>query len=184
MNEFHKLHKNVQAAISEFGSTYTVHDHRKFSSEIRSPYDFAAVLGYPIQRVTKTLFLRGHGAQSHAMVVCSMDRRLDFASAASAVGVKRVEVAPEGDLEVITGYPRNGVSPLGLAEDIPVIVDEPLLDYPTVLVGGGATAVEIELTPADLIRISGATVKRITTLADSTWGRAGSKLDNNYWLLQ
>jgi Cys-tRNA(Pro)/Cys-tRNA(Cys) deacylase len=42
-------------------------------------------------------------------------------------------------------------------------VDRPLLDYPTVLIGGGATAIEIELSPADLVRISGATVESITS---------------------
>ena len=43
------------------------------------------------------------------------------------------------------------------------MVDRPLLDYPSILVGGGAAAVEIEIAPADLVRISGAAVTSITS---------------------
>jgi Cys-tRNA(Pro)/Cys-tRNA(Cys) deacylase len=91
-----------------------------------------------------------------------VDRRLNFKATASAIGTNRVEAASPEDLQARRGYPRNGVSPLGLAEDITVVVDRLLLDYPTVLIGGGATGIEIELSPADLIRISAATVGSIT----------------------
>jgi Cys-tRNA(Pro)/Cys-tRNA(Cys) deacylase len=157
------LHQNVQAAVSKLETEYKIHDHGELSSEIRSPDDFAAALGYPIQRITKTLFLRSHDGQAYAAAVCSIDRRLNFRSTAQAIGAKRVEVASSKDLQVKTGYSRNGVSPLGLAEDITVVVDRLLFDYPTVLIGGGATKIEIELSPSDLVLISGATVERITT---------------------
>jgi Cys-tRNA(Pro)/Cys-tRNA(Cys) deacylase len=156
------LHKNVQDAISKFEFEYKIHDHSNLSSEIRNPNDFAAALGYSIQRITKTLFLRSHDGQTYAAAVCSMDRRLNFKSTASAIGTKRVEAASSEDLQVKTGYPRNGVSPLGLAQDITVVVDRLLFDYPTVLIGGGAAAIEIEVSPSDLVRISGATVESIT----------------------
>jgi Cys-tRNA(Pro)/Cys-tRNA(Cys) deacylase len=162
MSDIHKLHENVQAAVGALGTGYKIHDHGELSVEIRSPQDFADALGYPIQRITKTLFLRSRDGQAHAVAVCSMDRRLNFQSIADALGVKRAEAAPLDDLQAKTGYPRNGVSPLGLAGDITVLVDELLLGYPTVLIGGGAAAIEIELTPADLVRVSGATVRSIT----------------------
>jgi Cys-tRNA(Pro)/Cys-tRNA(Cys) deacylase len=158
-----KPHKNVVDAISRFPTEYKIHDHSKLSSEIRNPNDFAAALGYPIQRITKTLFLRSHDGQSYVAAVCSMDRRLNFRSIANAIGTTRVEVASSEYLQIETGYPRNGVSPLGLAEDITVVVDRLLFDYPTVLVGGGTIAIEIELSPSDLVRISRATVESITT---------------------
>lgn len=163
MSDFDKLHKNVQDAIGTLKIEYKIHDHANFPTAIRNPDDFAAALGYPIQRITKTLFLRSRDERAYAVAVCSIDRRLNFTSTAAALGTKQVEVASADDLLLKTGYPKNGVSPLGLAEDIPVLVDGLLSDYPTVLIGGGATAIEIELSPSDLVRISGATVKSITT---------------------
>ena len=163
MDDFNSLHKNVQAAISGLEAGCKIHDHNKFSSQIKSPQDFATALGYQIGRITKTLFLRTRDGRTYGVAVCSIDLRLDFKLAAEALGVKRIEAASPEDLKAKTGYPRNGVSPLGLAEDIAVVVDRPLLDYPTVLVGGGATAIEIEVAPADLIDISRATVQSITS---------------------
>lgn len=154
----------MRDAISKLRrSEYKIYDHSKASSEIRKPDDFAAVLGYPIQRITKTLFLRSHDGQTYVAAVCSIDRRVNPKSIAEAVGAKRMEMAPAEDLQAKTGYRRSGVSPLGLAEDIAVVVDRLLLGYPTVLVGGGAAKIEIELSPADLVLISGAKVESITT---------------------
>lgn len=162
MSEFNRLHANVQAALVGARAEYRVHDHRKFSTEIKSPQDFAAALGYPIQRITKTLLLCSQDRQVYAAAVCSVDRRLDLKSTADAIGVKRIEVASPEDLRKRTDYPRNGVSPLGLADNIMVVADRLLFNYPTVLIGGGAAAIEIELSPSDLTLISGASLKSIT----------------------
>jgi Cys-tRNA(Pro)/Cys-tRNA(Cys) deacylase len=163
MDESNSLHKNVQAAISGLGVDCRIYDHNKISPRIKSPQDFADALKYPIGRVTKTLFLRGHDGQTYGVAVCSIDRRLNFKLAAEALRVNRIETASAEDLKAKTGYPKNGVSPLGLAEGIAVVVDRPLLDYPTILVGGGAAAIEIEITPAALVAISRATVQCITS---------------------
>jgi Cys-tRNA(Pro)/Cys-tRNA(Cys) deacylase len=162
MDELHKLHKNVRDAISRSQADYKIHDHGDFSSRIETPQDFAAALGYPIQRITKTLFLRSQDRRVYAAGVCSIDNRLDFKSIAKIVGLNHIEVASAEDLGTETGYPVNGVSPLGLADNITVVIDRLLLDYPTVLVGGGAIAIEIELTPSDLMHLSRATADSIT----------------------
>jgi Cys-tRNA(Pro)/Cys-tRNA(Cys) deacylase len=164
MSNPQKLHKNVEAAIKNLETEYKIRDHSDYSVEIKSPRDFAEALGCPIECITKTLFLCSRDRHSYTVAVCSVDRRLDFKSVANAIGAKRVEVASSEDLQVKTGYPRNGVSPLGLAGDIAVVVDRLLLDYETILIGGGAAAVEIELSPWDLVRISGATVESITNV--------------------
>ena len=163
MSETQKLHRNVEAAIRNLEAEFKIRDHGDYSVEIKNPRDFAEALGCPIECITKTLFLCSRDRESYAVAVCSVDRRLDLKSVANAIGAKRVEVASPEDLQVKTGYPRNGVSPLGLARDIVVVVDRLLLDCETILIGGGAAAIEIELAPRDLVRISGATVETITS---------------------
>jgi Cys-tRNA(Pro)/Cys-tRNA(Cys) deacylase len=157
-----KLHKSVQDALTGPEVEYKVHDHGDLLSEISSPADFAAALGYPVQRIARTLFLRSHDRQAYAVAVWSADRRLNFKAAASAAGLKRVEAASPEELQAKTGYPRNGVSPLGLTGGTAVVVDSSLLGYETILIGGGVTAIEVELAPADLIRVTGATVADIS----------------------
>ena len=51
------------------------------------------------------------------------------------------------------GVSPKGVSPLGLGQ-IPLIVDESLFSHGTMLVGGGAIGVDIELDPRDLARVT------------------------------
>ena len=93
MNDLDKLHKNVQGATSRLGTGYKIHSHGKLPSENESPHDFAVALGYPVQRITKTLFLCSYGLQVTAAAVCSVGRRLNFKSVSSAIGVNRIEVA-------------------------------------------------------------------------------------------
>jgi Cys-tRNA(Pro)/Cys-tRNA(Cys) deacylase len=162
MDQIEKLHENVSAAIRGVGAEWKVFDHRDLAAEIRTPDDFASALGYPVERIAKTLFLCSPDRQVYAAAVCSISRRLDFKSTAEAIGVSKVKVASVEDLAARTGYPQHGVSPLGLADGISVVVDRLLLDYPSVLIGGGAAAVEVEIAPADLVRISGAAVASIT----------------------
>jgi Cys-tRNA(Pro)/Cys-tRNA(Cys) deacylase len=162
MENLQKLHKNVQAALRSLEGKYKIHDHRDFETKIKNPSDFATVLRYHVQRITKTVFLCSNDGR-YSAAVCSADKRLDLETIAGALGTNRVQVASPEDLRVRTGYPRNGVSPLGLNGDIVVIMDGLLFEYSTVLVGGGATAIEVELSPADLARVSGATVQGITT---------------------
>lgn len=162
MNDSHKLHTRVRDALAPLDGGYTVYDHGAMPAEVKSPYDFAAALGYPAQQITKTLFLTSRDAAVYVAAVCSVDRRLDFNAVARAVGVKHTEVASADDLQAKTDYPRNGVSPLGLTADIAVVVDTSVLGFATVLIGGGAAAIEVELDPSDLVHLSRATVKNIT----------------------
>jgi Cys-tRNA(Pro)/Cys-tRNA(Cys) deacylase len=112
MDQMEKLHENVYAAIRGLEAECKDYDHRELATEIRTPADFAAALGYPVERIAKTLFLCSPDRQVYAAAVCSVSRRVDFKSAAGAIGLRRVEVASAEDLRVETGYPRNGVSPL------------------------------------------------------------------------
>lgn len=125
-------------------------------SAIETPADFAAALGYPLGRIMKTLVCRSRSNDTHVAIVCPMDARVDFKRIAQQLDCGRLETASTAELESITGYPRGGVSPLGLDDRIPVVVERRVLDYETVLIGGGAAGIELEIAPEDLIRITGA----------------------------
>lgn len=97
-----------------------------------------------------------------ALVVASMGSKVQFRSLAAQLGVKRVEVASSDELSAVTGYPRNGVSPFGVA-GVKVFVDSGLLRFPTILVGAGAIGVELEMAPADLVSVTHATSFALTS---------------------
>jgi len=50
----------------------------------------------------------------------------------------------------------GGISPLGQRRRPPTVVDESALGWPTVLVSAGRRGLDVELAPADLVRLTGA----------------------------
>jgi Cys-tRNA(Pro)/Cys-tRNA(Cys) deacylase len=62
------------------------------------------------------------------------------------------EVATEEELSRLTGFPKYGVSPIGLGE-ISVIMENSLLFFETILIGAGQEALEIEISPRYLAQL-------------------------------
>lgn len=149
------MHERVAAALDASGCAYTVRYHSDIMTPIKSPAEFAAALGLTQDRITKTLFLSERSAERrHILLCCPSTARVDFRAVSAASGYGRVEVANPDELNAVLGYPRNGVSPLGVPSAIPVLVDDSLLLHPSVLIGAGEVEVEIELVPDDLVKVA------------------------------
>lgn len=157
-----QVHPRVASALGDRIGEVVIHDHSSFPTEIRGPDDFSNAIGIPLGRVTKSLFLRRRDG-GYAVAVAGVDRRIDFKTVAAALGVPRVEVASPAELEAELGYPRNGVSPLGIPAEVPIVVDAQLLEAATITVGGGAAGIEVELPPATLQSLVGPLVAEICT---------------------
>ena len=155
------MHPRVQQALLAGGATYQVRKHADCPQPIRSPQDFAACLGYDLARITKTLFCRSKARDQYALVVASMSVKIDFPAVARLLACPRVEVADKADLKSRLGYPPQGVSPLGVS-DYSIFVDEGLMQFPTILVGGGTTGIEIELAPDTLVALCAGQVKPLS----------------------
>ena len=74
---------------------------------------------------------------------------------------KRTRMADVRAAERATGYVAGGISPLGQRRALPTVVDESALAFDTIHVSAGRRGLEIELSPADLVRLTGARVQRI-----------------------
>lgn len=151
------MNPRVRKVLDESGVAYRVHFHREMPSDIRTPQDFADALGYEAARVTKTLLLRAADEETFFVALLSWNKRLDMKRLAAALGASRLRMADDEELARRLGYPRHGVTPLG-AEGLRVLVDEGLMAFPTILVGAGEVAVEVELSPQALRDITGAEV--------------------------
>jgi Cys-tRNA(Pro)/Cys-tRNA(Cys) deacylase len=154
------VHANVARVLAGGNIPFRVLRHAEFPEPISSPADFARQLGYDLARITKTLLVRSTDGSRFALVVAPMGFRIDFHTLATIIAVKKVQVASPPELQMRTGYPRNGVSPLGV-EGADVLLDDSLFQFETILIGSGETAVEIEIAPRDLLSLTGAVSQRI-----------------------
>jgi Cys-tRNA(Pro)/Cys-tRNA(Cys) deacylase len=154
------IHPKVEERLKQHDETFKVREHTAFGVPIKSPADFARALGYPIERIAKSVLLRGQSSQEFVLAVCSVSKKFDLAIIAKLFHTVRLELATAGELLEKTDYPPTGVSPIGV-DPIPVVVDQGLLAYETILIGGGVVGVEIEIAPRGVIACSKAIVGTI-----------------------
>ena len=114
----------------------------------------AEALGLPAGRLFKTIVASADGRL--AVYVVPADRQLDLRAAG-----KRVTLADQTAAERATGYVIGGISPLGQRKQLPTTLDESALAWETILVSAGRRGLQIELAPADLVALTGATVAAI-----------------------
>lgn len=118
-----------------------------------------AALGADARQVFKTLVTRVDGTLTVAVVPVSST--LDLKALAAAAGGRRAVMAEPADAERATGYVRGGISPLGQRTRLPTVVDASALGFGTVLVSAGRRGLQVELPPAELVRLTAATTAAI-----------------------
>ena len=141
----------VQAA-NRAGIVYQLHEYEGVEvGDGDYAVAVAAALGLPAGRLFKTLIVDADG--SLRAYVLPADRQLDLRS----VG-KRAALADKAAAERATGYVVGGISPLGQRRRLATTVDSSALAWETILVSAGRRGLQLELAPADLIRLTGAMV--------------------------
>lgn len=111
-----------------------------------------AALGLDASRVFKTIVVSVDDRLTLAVVPA--DAEVDLKATADALGGRRAVVAAPADAERATGYVLGGISPLGTRRALPTVIDASAGDWPTIHVSAGRRGVELELAPADLVRLT------------------------------
>ncbi|MCP2194808.1 aminoacyl-tRNA deacylase [Williamsia deligens] len=156
------------AALEAAGIAFAVHRYRPVMSG-RSFGDDAVDhmtrdIGVDEEQVLKTLVVSapGAGRTGLAVAVLAVPRRMAPKAVGAALGVPRVDMAEAAVVTRSTGYVLGGVSPIGQRRALPTVLDETATLFPTVLCSGGRRGLEIELSPADLVAVTGAVVADIS----------------------
>lgn len=120
----------------------------------------AAALGVAPERIFKTLIAAVDGRLACAVVPVA--GRLDLKAFAAAAGGKRAELAERAAAARATGYVVGGISPLGQRSRLPVVVDASAEGFRSIYVSAGKRGLQVQLAPADLVRLTGARTAAIT----------------------
>jgi Cys-tRNA(Pro)/Cys-tRNA(Cys) deacylase len=130
------------------------HDARGHERGVSYGMEAASALGADPRQVFKTLIADVDGTLTVAVV--PVGASLDLKALAAAAGGKRAAMADPAEAERATGYVVGGISPLGQRRRLPTVIDASALEVPSLLVSAGRRGVDVELAPADLVRLTGA----------------------------
>lgn len=150
-------------ALELAGLAYVRHTYRHDPAARSFGLEAAQALGLDAARVFKTLLVdRGgpspaskSGGERLAVAIVPVSGRLDLKAAAAALGCKAVVMARPVAAERSTGYVVGGISPIGQKRSLPTLLDASACTFTTVFVSGGRRGFDLELTPSDLLAVTG-----------------------------
>lgn len=149
------------AALTAAGVPFVLHPYTHDPSAASYGAEAAEALGIDPSRVFKTLMVEVEGKLAVGIVPVS--GTLDLKAFAAAMGAKKASMADPAAAQRRTGYVLGGISPLGQRQPSPTVLDASALTLDTLLVSGGKRGLDIELAPADLIRLTGAVTAPISS---------------------
>ena len=147
------------AALARAKIPFEVHTYDHDPAAGSFGLEAAAALGLDPERVFKTLLTSVDGRLVVGIVPVS--GQLDLKAVAAAVGGKRATMADPTDAERVTGYVVGGISPIGQKRALPTVLDESASAHPTVFVSGGRRGMDLEISTADLVAVTRATLAAI-----------------------
>ncbi|MGN5235628.1 MULTISPECIES: Cys-tRNA(Pro) deacylase [unclassified Rhodococcus (in: high G+C Gram-positive bacteria)] len=119
-------------------------------------------LGVVPAQIFKTLVI-SLSDSSLAVAVIPVPDMLSLKAAAGALGGGKAVLAERTAAERATGYVLGGISPLGQRKRLRTVVDASAAQWERVLCSAGRRGLEIELAPAELIRLTDAVVAPVTS---------------------
>lgn len=132
----------------------------RFPATTRTAQDAAHQIGCSVAEIVKSLVFHADGTA--AVVLCSGAARVDEAKLRAVLGASGIRRATADEAKSATGYAIGGVPPFAHATDLRVVVDRGLLAFTTVWAAAGLPDAVFPIAPADLVRLSAATLADVT----------------------
>ena len=109
----------------------------------------AQATGFSLAQTIKTLVV-DLGGNAYGLALMPGDRRLSVKKLARAMGVKKAVLADGPVAERLTGYHVGGISPFGIRQRLPVIMEKSLMAHHQVMINGGRRGVLLRMAPGDI----------------------------------
>lgn len=156
--------QKVQDALESFGLSNPVIE---LPQSTRTAIEAAQAIGCQVAQIVKSLVFKGQRTGRPILVLASGINRVDE-TALSALASEPVEKANADYVRQHTGFSIGGVPPLGHIEKMDIFIDEDLLTHEEIWAAAGHPRAVFQITPAELIRITGGRVACIKWAAHSS----------------
>ena len=151
--------QKVQDALAAlgFGACRVV----ELPDSTRTSVEAAAAIGCAVAQIAKTLVFKGGRSGDPILVIASGTNRVNTQKLAEMIG-EPVEKPDADYVRARTGFVIGGVPPVGHSEPLATFIDQDLRQYATIWAAAGTPRAVFELTPDDLIQMTGGRVVLVT----------------------
>jgi prolyl-tRNA editing enzyme YbaK/EbsC (Cys-tRNA(Pro) deacylase) len=132
----------------------------QLAATTRTAPDAARAIGCRVEQICKSLVFRAKSSERPLLVIASGVNRMDLAKVSGSAS-EPVEMADADFVRQHTGYSIGGVPPVGHRTKLETLIDEDLLQHSSIWAAAGHPHAVFELTPAELIQMSGGRVVKL-----------------------
>jgi len=155
-----QLHPRVQRQLESLGIEYETlpcEDHLADTAEFCAHYAIS-----PQEACNTILVALKTNPRQYIACLVRADTKLDVNHKVSeAAGVKRMSFASSEETASLTGQSIGGVTLFGLPDDMPIYIDERVMQQPRVILGGGNRTSKVRVDPHSLVKLPNARVADI-----------------------
>ena len=151
---------NAARLLDRAGISYTLVPYEVDENDLAATHVDES-LGEPIERVFKTLVLRGDRT-GHFVCVVPGDKEVNLKVAAKVSGNKSADLIPMKELLPTTGYIRGGCTPIGMKKRFPTFIDSSCEPFDYIYISAGVRGLQLQLAPSDLVAYVDATLCDLT----------------------
>lgn len=152
----HPAAERVRQTLKDAGLDVEV---QELADSTRTAVDAARAVRAEVGQIVKSLvFVAG---DDPILLLVSGSNRVDDAFVAEQLECP-IRQARADEVRTATGFAIGGVSPVALAQPLPVYADPHLLTYPVVWAAAGTPRSVFAIAPADLLKVTRATPLPVT----------------------
>ena len=150
MSDAGLLHPGVRHGLDQIGAAFEV---MPCDPDLADTAAFVEAYGVPLDRSANTILVASKGAEpTYVACVVLATTSLDVNRVVRReMGVRKASFAGADPVRVLTGMEIGGVTPFGLPDDLPILVDARVMDASWIVLGGGNRSSKLKLSP-DLLR--------------------------------
>jgi len=157
------LEEKIISALDRIGVSYEIVE---IDPEFSDTEVFCAKYGYPPEQTCNTIIVTSkRGPKKYAACVVLSHTRLDVNKrVAGLLDTGKASFAPAEEVKELTGMQIGGVTAVALPEDLPLYVDQRVIEAEWVILGGGSRRLKIKVEPGVLIKLGAEVVQDLATV--------------------
>ena len=143
---------NVMQSLNDVEASYEIIDCDPSFADTAA---FCNRYGYLPEESANAILLEGKADPPvYALCLVLATTRINVNKVArKRLGTRKASFASADITKELTGMEIGGVTPFGLPEDLPIWIDNLVMEAPKVIIGGGSRNAKIYLTPENLLKL-------------------------------